>query len=351
MSNEKLGVAVVGLGFVGGRAHVPAIAKLPHARLAAVIDVNESTARSMALNYHTQYYTDFQQALQDSRIDAVIISVPTPFHYQLTAQALAQGKHVLCEMPLTPTIELSLRLRELARQQDVILMPDLNLRFTPNYRKVKQLVDQGVIGHPLAVTFQEYIAAHHLQRQWPLGSWAWDVQTSGGNPDFTLSVYAIDAIRWLLHAEITEAHWMSRYTPLDGFDGWTGYNTVGTLRFSNGLIGTLHFSATVQPQDETTHLRLFGSNTRTIQAINNSQVLLSNQYTYERWRFPKKGTKAWGHRQIDEHFVQCVLGETTPLVTPDDAIASQQVAAQMVETPLKTPHQIKDTPEIIAIST
>jgi predicted dehydrogenase len=268
----------------------------------------------------------------------------------LTAQALTQGKHVLCEMPLTPTIELSTHLRELAQQQQVILMPDLSMRFTPNYRKVKQFVDQGVIGLPLTVTFQEYIAAHHLQRQWPRGSWAWDVQASGGNPDFTFSVYAIDTIRWLLHAEITEAHWMSRYTPLDGFDDWTGYNTVGTLRLSNGIIGTIHFSATVQPQDETSHLRLFGSNTRTIQAINNNQVLLSNQYTYQHFRFPAKGTKAWGHRQIDEHFIQCVLGHTTPLVTPDDAIAAQQVAAQMVKTPLEDPRQTQDALEIIAIS-
>jgi predicted dehydrogenase len=285
----------------------------------------------------------------DSRARAFIISVPTPFHYQLTSHALAQGKHVLCEMPLTPTIELSLRLRELARQQGVILMPDLNLRFTPNYKKLKALVDHGVIGLPLAVTFQEHIAARHLQRQWPLSSWAWDVPTSGGKPDFTLSVYAIDAIRWLLDAEITEAQWMSRYTPLQSFNGWTGYNTVGILRLSNGIIGTLHFSATVQPHDETSRLHLFGSNTRTIQAINNNQVRLSSQYTYQQWQFPAKGTKAWGHRQIDAHFIQSVLGETAPLVTPDDAIAAQQVAAQMVEMPPEITRQVEDALEIIAI--
>lgn len=49
MSNANLGFAVVGLGFVGGHEHVPAIAKLPQACLATVIDVNESTARSMVL--------------------------------------------------------------------------------------------------------------------------------------------------------------------------------------------------------------------------------------------------------------------------------------------------------------
>src|SRR5512137_2436923 len=95
MLNEKVGVAVAGLGFVGGRAHVPAIRKISGANLVAVIDVSEELAKRESARNGVKYYTDFGQALDDPDIEAVIIAVPTPFHYQLASDALRSGKHVL----------------------------------------------------------------------------------------------------------------------------------------------------------------------------------------------------------------------------------------------------------------
>jgi hypothetical protein len=52
----------------------------------------------------------------------------------------------------------------------------------------------------------------------------------------------------------------------------------------------------------------------------------------ETWQFDEKGTKAWGHRQIDEHFVESILKRQKPSVTPDDAIEVQRIAKKMVST-------------------
>ncbi len=330
MQRDAVGVAVTGLGFVGGQAHVPAIRKIPSAELVAVVDVIEGLAKKVATEHGVKYYTDFKQALEDPEIDAVIIAVPTPFHYKLASDALAQGKHVMCEIPLTPNIADADKLKDQAEQAGLILMPDLNFHFTPIYVKAKELVDQGAIGKPIAVTFSESIAAKDLEAQWPAGSWAWDATKSGGYPDFTLSLWGIDLVRWLV-GEIADVTWMCNYAPLKDFGDFTGYNTVGLIRFSNKAVGTLHFCSTVARGEGTSRLEVYGNNTKTIQANwNNSLTLTAEGVENQTWTFDARGTRAWGHRQIDAHFVECVLNGKDPAITVTDAINVQKIASQMV---------------------
>ncbi len=243
LSNKKIGVAVAGLGFVGGGTHVPAFKKIPGAKLVAVIDVEEEKARKVSMKRNVNYYLDYKEALKNSEIDAVVVAVPTPFHYELVSEAIASGKHVLCEMPLTPTVVESEKLGEKAKKAGVLLMPDLNFRFTPNYVKAKELIKQSAIGKPLAVTFSEFIPAKDLAVQWPSNSWAWNIEKSGGYPDFTLSVWSIDLVQWLLESDIEDTQWISNYSPLSGIDNFIGYNTIGLIRFSSGAVGVLHYCA------------------------------------------------------------------------------------------------------------
>ncbi|MEM3041796.1 MAG: Gfo/Idh/MocA family oxidoreductase, partial [Nitrososphaerota archaeon] len=296
---RKVRVAVVGLGFVGRRAHAPAFTKIPGAELAAVVDVAEEKAKAVAAKHDVPYYLDYRVVLKNPEIDAVVVAVPTPFHYKLVSEALAGGKHVLCEMPLTPTISEAERLGEMAEEAGVILMPDLNFRFTPNYVKAKELIEQRAIGKPLALTFSEFIAAKDLAAQWPYGSWAWNVKESGGYPDFTLSVWSIDLARWLLSSEIDEAQWVSNYAQLTGVQNFLGYNTMGLARFSSGAVGVFHYCATVSPGEGTSRLEVFGDNTRMVKANWNNYLALTGEGSKEEWAFAEKGTKVWGHYQID----------------------------------------------------
>lgn len=333
MSEKKVGVAVTGLGFVGGQAHVPAVKRIEGAELVAVIDVIEEVAKNMAAKYDTKYYTDFKVALEDPKIEALIIAVPTPFHYRLAAEALANGKPVLCEIPLTPNVAEAYELKDQAVKAGVMLMPDLNFHFVPNYVKAKELIVQGAIGEPIALAYSESIAAKDMEAQWPAGSWAWNAERSGGYPDFTLSQWGIDLIRWLVGKEIDEVEWMCNYAPLEGFGKFTGYNTVGIVRFSNGAVGALHLSSTVVRGEGTSRLEVFGNNTEAIRANGNNSLMLTAENDIEKksWSFDARGTRAWGHRQIDQHFINCILHKEKPAVTIDDAIKVQSIASKMVK--------------------
>lgn len=332
MSKEEVGVAVAGLGFVGGQAHAPAFRKIPGAKLIAVVDVIEELAKKVAAKFEVKYYLDHNEALKDPEIDAIVVAVPTPFHYRLASDAIASGKHVLCEMPLTPTIAESEKLGEAAEKAGVILLPDLNFRFTPNYAKAKELLDQGAVGKPIAFTYMESIAAKDLAAQWPLSSWAWNVDKSGGFPDFTLSVWSLDLIRWLFKTEIDDVNWTANYAPLEGISNFKGYQTMGTVKLSDGTVGYFHFNATVPRGHGTARLEVFGNNTKILRAKwNNYLALIGEETEKQEWEFKEKGTRVWGHRQIDSYFVECILEGKKPSITVEDAIKAQSIAKKIVK--------------------
>ncbi len=331
---DNIGVAVIGVGFVGGQAHVPAFRKIPGSKLIVIGARTEKRVKVLSEKYGVRYCLDYEKILDDPEVDAVVLSVPTPFHYESAMKAMKKGKHVLCEMPLAPKIEQVRKMAETAQKNKVILMPVLNFRFAPVYVKVKEMIQEGVVRKPVAAHFREFIPAAALAEQWPADSWAWDISKSGGYPDFTLSVWSIDMLRWLFENEIARVEWMTNYVPLKEFGGILGYNTMGTIKLRNGIVGSLHYSATVNQLTSTSRLEVYGDNTTVLHAVwNNKIIVYSSDPEPKEVAVEAKGTRMWGHYQLDNHFIECVQQNRQPQVTAEDAVKAQEIAQKMVEKP------------------
>jgi predicted dehydrogenase len=193
------------------------------------------------------------------------------------------------------------------------------------------MIKAGMIGKPIAFHFREFIPAASLAEQWPVGSWAWDIQQSGGYPDFTLSVWSLDLLRWMFETEIKDVEWMGNYAKIEKYGGIFGYNTIGVMKLANGMVGSLHLGASVSSSASTSRLEIYGDNTNVIHAIWFDKILLySSEQKPEEWNLEVKGTRVWGHRQIDEHFVDCILHNRPPTVTVEDAIKAQEIAQKIV---------------------
>jgi predicted dehydrogenase len=330
--SDKVGVAVVGVGFVGGQAHAPSFKKIENSELVALCAATERRVKPLSESLGVKYYLDYDKLLEDPKLNAVCIAVPTPMHYELAMKAIKKGKHVACEMPIAPKIE---QVRELQREADkagVILMPILQFRFAPIYTKTKEIIDSGMVGKPIAIHFREFIPASSLAEQWPKGSWAWDMEKSGGYPDFTLSVWSLDMIRWMFKSDIKDVEWMTSYPPIEKYGGIFGYNTFGLIKLENGLVGYLHYGASVPPSASMAKLEVYGDNTNVLHAIDTNRILLyGEQPQPQEWKLEVKGTKVWGHRQIDQHFVQCILDKKKPAVTSEDAIKAIEIAKKMTK--------------------
>ena len=329
---DKVGVAVVGVGFVGGRAHVPSFKKIIGSELVALGATSEKRVKPLADQYGVKYYLDYDMLLEDPNVQAVVLAVPTPAHFDLAMKAMKKGKHVQCEMPIAPTIEQIKELQKAAERMGVILMPTLQFRFAPIYIKIREIMASGAIGKPIAIHFREFIPATSIAEQWPIGSWAWDIKRSGGYPDFTLSVWSIDLIRWMFQTEISDVEWMSNYPKFEKQGGILGYNTMGLIKLSNGIVGSLHYSASVTPSASTSRLEIYGDNTNVLHAIWFNKILLyGSDQTPQEWNLDVKGTRVWGHRQIDEYFIECIIQNKQPKITMEDAIKAQEIAQRITK--------------------
>ena len=329
---DKVGVAVVGVGFVGGQAHAPSFKKIDGSELVALGATTEKRVKPLAESFGVKYYLDYDKLLEEPKVQAVVLAVPTPVHFDLAMKAIKKGKHVLCEMPLAPTISQVRELQNAAKMAGVILMPVLQFRFAPIYTKTNEMIESGMIGKPIAIHFREFIPASSIAEQWPIESWAWNIEKSGGYPDFTLSVWSIDMIRWMFKSEIMNIEWMSNYPKLEKYGGILGYNTMGLMKLSNGIVGSLHFGASVTPSASTSRLEVYGDNTNVIHAIwNNKIVVYGPEEKPREWDLDVRGTRVWGHRQLDEHFIECVLQNKQPQVSVEDSIKAQEIAQKITE--------------------
>lgn len=141
----RLRVGVIGAGDIS-RYHLNAWSKVPDVDLVAICDLDGTRAESRARAYGIPaVYTDAATMLESERIDALDIATWRSTHVPLTLLAADHGIHVLCQKPLAET---SREARELgdAVAGRIRLMVNENRRFGPQYRTIRQWIEEGRIG-------------------------------------------------------------------------------------------------------------------------------------------------------------------------------------------------------------
>ena len=327
---RDIGVGIIGCGFVGRGAHVPAISTIEGARLVAVADPDRDRLRRVTDKYPVDTaYQDYQDLIVDSGVQAVIVAAPTPLHAEVSLAAIKAGKHVLCEMPLASAPEAADVIIEAAVQKGVLLMPGLTFRFTPSFVRAKQIIARGDLGSPVAFSYRELIPASDLAKQWPVGTWVWDVQQSGG-PLYTLSVWSIDLVGWLFDTEVIDLHAAAKYTQLERFQGTLGYDAHATLRLGNGLVGSLQYSGSVARSASACTLEIVGESTKVLRALeHHTLTLLADEPPETTWNVAEPGPRMWGHWQQDAHFIQCIRDGRSPLIKPEDGRKAMEIARRI----------------------
>lgn len=116
-------------------------------RVVAVCDRSSAAlTRATAAHPDMRTTTDPDDILGSAELDAVAIVTPVSFHYELAKKALLNGKHVFVEKPFTATSEQAEELIELAELRNLQIMVDHTFLFTGAVQKIKQLIDEEVLG-------------------------------------------------------------------------------------------------------------------------------------------------------------------------------------------------------------
>ena len=149
-----IGVAVVGAGN-WGKNLVRNFASAEGAELKYICDLSEKVRKSMAMQYPKAKVTaDMAEAFADGEVDAVVVGVDPPQHYEVAKPALDAGKHVYVEKPLTLSSADSKGLVDLAAKKGVRLMVGHLLEYHPAVNYMKDTIEKGSLGEPLYLYFQ-----------------------------------------------------------------------------------------------------------------------------------------------------------------------------------------------------
>jgi len=239
---ETIGLGLIGAGRAGMIHGRNFASRVPHAKITAVSDLVEESARQAAAELGiNKWYTDWRDLLANSSVDAVIVVTPTKFHQEIVIEAAMAKKHILCEKPMAMNREECLRMNEAAKANEVKLQIGFMRRFDANFRRAKELVDGGAIGR--VVTVKSLSHGPSIPQEW-----MYDINKSNG-PLAEVNSHDIDTLRWFTESEAESLHAIAgNFRCKDAAARYPDfYDTVlMNVRMINGMLGNIDGAQGVQ---------------------------------------------------------------------------------------------------------
>jgi predicted dehydrogenase len=200
---EELKVALIGGGGFMGYVHSLGWALAPIAaetgaivRKAVVVEADDERAAAAAAKLGwEEASSDWRAIIARDDIDIVDIVTPPNSHREIALAAIAAGKHVFCEKPITNSAAEAAEMTEAGRAAGVRTQVGFNYRHTPAIRYIKKLLEDGTLGQPLQ------FRAHYLQ---DLGFVAGDLgwrskkSTGGSGASGDIGSHIVDIAEYLL---------------------------------------------------------------------------------------------------------------------------------------------------------
>lgn len=322
---RKIGIAVIGLG----------PAALPHSRslldLAERVDVRHVVSRSQQrLDAYRQQFpfpgtTEIEAALADPAVEAVLVLTPPSSHLAVSERCLAAGKHVLVEKPLELTAARGRELVAAARQAGKVLGVVLQHRFRPASQRLKAALDAGELGE---------VEAALLQVPWWRPQSYYDepgrgtLARDGGGVLLTQAIHSLDLFRSLVGVSRVVAAQI-RTTGLHRME--TEDYVGALLETANGAPATLVTTTAAYP-GHPERIEIIGRKGHA--ALVGGRLELSfldgRRETVEAEGSTGSGANIMdfphdAHRAVIADFLDAIESEDEPVVTGEEALASQRL--------------------------
>jgi predicted dehydrogenase len=144
---EKLRWGALSTAAIGVKKVLPAMQRGEYSSVVAIAsrDLPKARQAAAALGIPTAYGS-YEELLADPNIDAVYNPLPNHLHVPWTIKAAEAGKHVLCEKPISTTVAEAATLLEVRRRTGVKIGEAFMVLCTPQWLRLRELLDQGRIG-------------------------------------------------------------------------------------------------------------------------------------------------------------------------------------------------------------
>lgn len=189
---DKLGIALVGLGNYATNQLAPALQETKLCKLSGIVTGTPRKEDEWARKYdipedNIYNYQTFDQIADNDEIDIIYIVLPNGMHAEYTIRAAEAGKHVICEKPMATSVEDCQRMIDACNSAGKKLSIGYRLHFEPHNKEIMRIGRNEVLG-----PVQKMDGSHSFPLQ-DLNSWRVDKEMSGGGPLMDVGIYVVQA--------------------------------------------------------------------------------------------------------------------------------------------------------------
>ena len=232
-NKDRLGVALVGLGYYSTDLLAPALLQTKKCYLAGIVTGSPEKAARWQKQYNLPdkniyNYQNFDKIADNPDIDVVYVVLPPSMHAEYTIRAAKAGKHVWCEKPMAPTVADCQAMIKACRDNKVALSIGYRTQHDPNIREIIRLRRENALGKVRLVTAS---SGYFESRK---DNWK-QKKAMGGGAMGDMGVYALQAARYVTGEEpvsVTAQQFTNRpeiYTEVDE-------TTLFQLQFPSGAV-------------------------------------------------------------------------------------------------------------------
>lgn len=236
---EKIGIAIISYAFEHAYQCTEALIEDPDAYIPIIWDDYKERGEAAAKKYNLLYTDSLDYVLQLPEVEGVIISSETNKHLGLIKKAAEAGKAILCQKPLAHTLKECDRIIEIIDKTGVPFSLAFQMRYDPIRKKVRELLNSGVIGAIFALRCR-HGGPWMLDKEYmshPFRSWLFDPKCTPGMFMWE-GIHVADFMLWILGEPVSVTAQIGNIVTDIGYDD-TG---LAVYRFKNGEMG-IHFSS------------------------------------------------------------------------------------------------------------
>lgn len=347
---EKIKIGVIGVGGIS-ECHINAYLKNPNVELYAFCDINEKRLKEMSEKYSiTRTFTDMNDMLKLKEIDAVSVCTWNSAHAVCTIAALNAGKHVLCEKPMAMSAQEGEDMKAAAIKNNKLLMIGFVRRYGDDCAVLKDFVNTDYFGDIY------YAKANYLRRNGNPGGWFGDKSRSGGGPLIDLGVHVIDLVRYVLgnpkpiSAYGVTFHKLGNRNELKDKKDYLSISATpndkcdvedlvsALIRFDNGAVLDVEASFSLNIKAPVGKIELFGDKGGAKIESDLEMYTIVNE-RMANVTLDQKVTMGDFFQHEINHYVDCVINNTTCVSPADDGITIMKILDAIYES-ARTGHEV-----------
>lgn len=237
---KEINFGIIGCGLIS-KSHAEAVLGTPGARLAGATDPNGQARLDFTRKYGIHAFDSVEELLASKDVDVVCICTPSGLHAPLAVKAAEAGKHIVVEKPMAINLKEADDIIGACEANGVKLSVISQLRFSPAVIKLKEAVDQGLLGRLVMgdVVMKFYRSREYYANSGWRGTWKMD----GGGALMNQGIHGVDVLQYImgpLKSVYANTRTLAREIEVED-------TAAAVVEFKSGALGVIQGTTSIFP--------------------------------------------------------------------------------------------------------